>query len=102
MLWNTDDSQTLFRSILKKLHLDHREHKYSRYERSWVLKIACRQLLEFCNQTQYQVSPEEQIKLDRNGTISNRLKEFNSYFHRLLPEDQIFLLLKDKHKIPDS
>ena len=48
----------------------------------------------------YQVSPDEQIRLDANESVSTRLKQFGSYFHRLNAEDQLLLLLKDKYGIP--
>jgi DNA-directed RNA polymerase specialized sigma24 family protein len=46
------------------------------------------------------VTSQEQITLDASGNVSIRLKQFDLYFHRLIPEDQILLLLKDKYGIP--
>jgi len=100
ILWSSNNAQIAFRSILKKIRSGSRFRKYSSYERSWVLRIACDKLLQLCRQHGYRVSPEEQIKIDAYGNVSTRLKQFNTYFHRLMPEDQILLLLKDKYGIP--
>ncbi len=102
MFRNTDHSQIVFRSILKKINFESRFRKYSRYERAWIVKTAFEQLLEFCHQTDSKTSPLEQIKLDGSKNVSIRLDNFNSYFHRLMPEDQILLLLKDKYGFPDT
>jgi DNA-directed RNA polymerase specialized sigma24 family protein len=102
LLWSQSNAQIAFRSILKRIRAGSRFRKYSSYERSWVLRIACDRLLQLCRQTGNRVSPEEQIKIDAYGSVTTRLKQFNSYFHRLMPEDQILLLLKDKYGIPYS
>lgn len=96
------NAQIAFRSILKKIRTGRRLHKFKTYERSWVLRIACDLLLKFCREYGHHISPEEQIKLDSNSSVKTRFKEFDSYFHRLMPEDQILLLLKDKLNIPYS
>ncbi len=96
------NAQIAFGSILKKIRAGRRLHKFKTYERSWVLRIACDLLLKFCREYGHHISPEEQIKLDSNSSVKTRFKEFDSYFHRLMPEDQILLLLKDKLNIPYS
>lgn len=100
VLWNPLHAQIAFRSILKKVRSGLRFHTYSTFERSWVLKIAYKRLLHFSERYGYQVSPDEQIRLDANESVSTRLKQFGSYFHRLNAEDQLLLLLKDKYGIP--
>jgi DNA-directed RNA polymerase specialized sigma24 family protein len=96
------NAQIAFRSILKKIRAGRRLNKFKIYERSWVLRIACDLLLKFCSEYGHHVSAEEQIKLDSNSSVKVRFKEFDSYFHRLMPEDQLLLLLKDKLGIPYS
>ena len=96
------NAQIAFRSILKKIRAGRRLHKFRTYERNWVLRIACDLLLKFSREFGHHVSPEEQIKLDSNSSVKIRFKEFDSYFHRLMPEDQLLLLLKDKLEIPYS
>jgi len=102
VLRSSTHSQTTFRSILKKINSGKRKLNYSKYERSWVLKLAVQQLLAIYHQSGHRVSADEQIKLDATLNVSTRLKQFSTYFHRLLPEDQILLLLKDKYGIPLS
>jgi DNA-directed RNA polymerase specialized sigma24 family protein len=46
------------------------------------------------------LTPSEQIELDSFENVPNRLKKFDSFFHRLTIEDQFLLLLKDKYGIP--
>jgi len=96
MLVSPTNAQIAFRSILKKLRSGRRRHNFKTYERSWVLRVACDLLLKFCREYGHHSSPEEQIKLDSNDNVNIRLKEFESYFHRLMPEDRLLLLLKDK------
>jgi DNA-directed RNA polymerase specialized sigma24 family protein len=95
-------AQVAFKSIIKKMRAERRHQKFHTYERSWILKIACDSLLKFCREGGHHVSPEEQIKLDSNENLKTRFKEFESYFHLLMPEDQLLLLLRDKLKLPFS
>lgn len=96
------NAQVAFRAILKKLRFHSRFEKFQIYERSWVFQITCQKLLEFCKHYQFRVSPEEQIKLDATDKLSNRFEQFEVCFHRLTPEDQILLILKDKYEVPIS
>ncbi len=102
LLSNSTQAQSAFRSILKKIRSGIRYQKYSHYQRSWVLKIACSKILLLSDQFGHQVSPEEQMELDASENATIRMKHFKSYFYRLKTEDQILLLLKDKHGIPYS
>jgi len=89
-----------FRNILKVLKNKARFQKYEKYERSWVLQTACQQLLRLCSQQQEIAIKKKQIKWDVQGSVPTRLKQFSLYLGRLSPEDQLLLLLKDKHQIP--
>lgn len=100
LLSSPTNAQIAFRSILKKIKSGSRFQKYSIYERSWVLRIACDRLLALSQHHGYEITPQEQIQLDAQSLLIHRLKQFTVFFHRLLPEDQILLLLKDKHGIP--
>ncbi len=93
ILNNSLQAQFAFRSILRKIRHHNRFQKYSHFERSWVLRIACDKLIHLSHQNSIP-------KLEENESITARLKQLPSYFQRLLPEDQILLLLRDKHKIP--
>lgn len=96
------NAQIAFRSILKKLKSGSRFHRYRQYERGWVLRITCAKLLELSLRHGRRITPEEQITLDSNDHVSVRLKQFEIFFRRLMPEDQILLILKDKYGIPYS
>lgn len=100
VLQSSTYAQIVFRSILKRIRYGNRFQKYSGYERSWVLRIACDKLLSLSRQQGQHVPLEDQIKLDASDQVSARLKQFNVYFRRLMPEDQILLLLRDKYGIP--
>lgn len=100
VLWTPTHAQFAFRSILKKLESESKSQKYSQYERSWVLQVTYEKLLSLCQKHGRRVSAQDQIELDANEDIENRLKQFEKFFHRLLPEDKILLILKDKYKIP--
>ena len=102
MLSTSTHAQAAFRLIVKKLHAESKNQKYVNYERPWVLRITCDRLLAIYPHEGRRVSPSEQIRLDANENVTTRLQHFGSYFHRLRPEDQLILLLRDKHAIPLS
>jgi DNA-directed RNA polymerase specialized sigma24 family protein len=96
------NAQIAFRSILKKIRSAGRFQNYTVYERSWVLRISCEKLLELSRFHGHQVTAQEQIKLDSDRNVTTRLKQFHLYFYRLIPEDQLLLILKDKYNLPYS
>jgi DNA-directed RNA polymerase specialized sigma24 family protein len=100
ILWSPSHTQIAFRSILKKARSIGRFQKFSNYERSWVLRIACSKLLVLHEKYGHSISLQEQIKMNANANLSYKLKQFKFYFHRLAVEDQILLFLKDKYDIP--
>ena len=100
LLANPTAAQIAFRAILKKTRLTRKNLRYAEFERSWVLKIACGQLIKFYENYGFRVSLQEQIRLNDHTNISAKLKQFTLYFRRLTAEDQILLLLKDKYDIP--
>ncbi len=104
LLRNSGEAQLVLRSLLKKMTIQSKNKKnaYTKYERAWILRMACEKLIHLYKQSDFQIPPEEQIKLDSNESVSIRLKQFESYFHRLVPEDQLLFLLKEKWKIPDT
>lgn len=100
ILWSPKTAKVAVRIILKKIHHTKPAHIYHEYERPWVLRIACEELLLLSKKQGRKLSPSEQVMLDANSDISARLKLFDSYFHRLETEEQILLLLRDKYGIP--
>ncbi len=102
MLSTQTHAQTTFRSIFKTLQSTPPARRFFEYERAWVLKTVCDRLLAFYPHAGRKVSAEEQIRLDANGNVNARFESFHSFFDRLRPEDQLLLLLREKHKIPLS
>lgn len=100
VLRNPTQVHATFSAILKKIRSGSRFQKFSSFERSWVLKVTCNQLLHLSNETSIPAVLDEQIKLNENEPIGLRLKHLGAYCRRLMPEDQILLLLRDKYGIP--
>jgi len=100
VLWSPVSAQLALRSILKAIRRQRRGHGYIENERAWVLQIACDKLLELSSSHRRKLTPSEQIQLDSTQNVSMRLKQFDSYFHRLTTDDQILLLLRDKYGLP--
>lgn len=100
VLWSPSSAQLAFRAILKEIRRIKPQEAYETYERAWILRIACEKLRQMVRRHGRRLSPSEQILLDATLNVQSRLKQFDSYFHRLATEDQILLLLKDKYKLP--
>jgi DNA-directed RNA polymerase specialized sigma24 family protein len=100
VLWSPTAAQLAFRSILKTIRRKRRGHGYTDNERAWVLQIAYDKLGELASQHQRKLTSSEQIQLDAAQNVAIRLKQFDSYFHRLTTDDQILLLLRDKYGMP--
>jgi DNA-directed RNA polymerase specialized sigma24 family protein len=100
VLWSPETAQFTFRAILKTLRKDKESHGFVDHQRSWVLQVTCEKLLEASSRHARRLTPSEQIELDSAQGVTTRLKQFNSYFHRLGAEDQILLLLRDKYGLP--
>lgn len=102
VLWSSVNAQIAFRGIVRRLRAEHSANSYVRYERAWVLRIACAELLKMAEKYGRRLSPSEQIMLDAALEPELRLRQFDSYFHRLPSEEQIILLLRDKYGFPYS
>ena len=102
VLWSPTNAQLAIRAILKEL--GHQSSgsapRFDEYERAWVLRVACERLRSLAHRYGRRLSPSEQIMLDASLGTDARLKQFDSYFHRLPTEDQLLLLLRDKHGLP--
>ncbi|MGZ3696595.1 MAG: RNA polymerase sigma factor [Bdellovibrionota bacterium] len=102
VLWNPLSAQLAFRSILKSIRSGRKRNAFETHERAWVLQIACERILGMVSRHARRVTIEELIELDAHGTVPARMKKFDAYFHRLPAQDQLLLLLKDKHGLPWS
>jgi DNA-directed RNA polymerase specialized sigma24 family protein len=100
VLWSPVNAQLAFRSILKTLRRRRSGHGYTEFERAWVLQIACEKLIDLSARHGRRLTSSEQIQLDSAHGVTSRLKQFDSYFHRLVTEDQILMILRDKYGMP--
>ncbi len=100
VLWGSQSSQTVLRSIFRELKAEHRFNKYSQHERAWVLHVACERLRDVSREHARKITATEQLQLDASDRTADRLKKFDFYFHRLPVNDQMVLLLRDKYGLP--
>jgi hypothetical protein len=100
VLWSQPNAQIAVRAILKDLNLYSRAGKYDIHEREWVLRVACDRLRKMTTKYGRHLSSSERMMLDASLDTAGRLRQFDSYFHRLSTDDQILLLLKDKYDMP--
>ncbi|MDR3606596.1 MAG: sigma factor-like helix-turn-helix DNA-binding protein [Oligoflexia bacterium] len=100
VLWNPINAQLAFRSILKTVSKTRASQEFRDHERAWILRIACERLRKDSSRLGRRLTPSEQIELDSAQGATTRLRRFDSYFHRLNPEDQLLLLLRDKYGVP--
>ena len=100
VLWSPVTAQLAFRSIIKTVRKQKPSQGFAEHERAWVLKIAYEKLLPLSERHGRRLTSSEQIQLDATENVPSRLKQFDSYFHRLVTEDQILLLLRDKYGLP--
>lgn len=100
ILWSPINAQIAFRAIIKQIHKHLPENDYQDYQRAWVLRTTYDYLSAFAQKHARRLSPSEQIMLDATLTGQARLKQFDSYFHRLPTDEQVLLLLRDKYGLP--
>lgn len=102
VLWSKSNAQVAFREIAREIRKTSASEVYQHHERAWILEVTCRKLIRLATKHSRKLSPSEQIMLDATLTVDSRLGLFDSYFHRLGPQDQLVLLLRDKYQIPFS
>jgi DNA-directed RNA polymerase specialized sigma24 family protein len=100
VLWSPANAQLAFRAILKAARPARSDRAYVAHERAWILRLACGVLRPFAERYGRKLAPSEQIMLDSMLTPERRLQQLDSYFHRLSTDDQLLLLLHDKHGLP--
>jgi RNA polymerase sigma factor (sigma-70 family) len=100
ILWKSPLAQVVVRSIFRELRAEHKFNPFERHERAWVLHVACRRLRDLSRDHAHKVTASEQLELDAADRASVRLKQFDTYFHRLPVDDQVVLFLRDKYGLP--
>ena len=104
VLWNTKGADALYLSFWNQMDriLSQSRQAYERHARAWVLGSAIRVLLAGTHRHGRSLTASEQVMLDANLDIPARLRQFESYLHKLGATDQILLLLRDKFGLPYS
>ena len=87
---------------MRRIHKGLRSEDFRIFEKPWIIKIVTQELLQFAQRHGRRLSPSEQIMLDAGVPGASRIRQFDSYFHRLSNFDQILLLLKDKYHVADA
>ncbi|MBU6374970.1 MAG: hypothetical protein KGQ59_03145 [Bdellovibrionales bacterium] len=104
VLWNHKGARALYLSLWRKIENDLKSQSepYQKYSRSWVLQVGIDLLIRSSASLGRALSPSEQVMLDANLNIPARLRQFESYLHKLQISDQILLLLRDKYGLAYS
>lgn len=102
LLWDPAQAQIAFREVIQALKKSLPANGYIEHERAWVLRTACDRLKHLSLKNARRITPTEQIQLDSTQGVSNRIKQFEFFFHRLSDDDQLVLLLRDKYGLPYS
>lgn len=100
ILWSPSAAPAAFRVILKELKKQHEANGFKDYERAWILGVAYERLRKISARKGRRLTPSEQIMLDSSFKMESRLKQFDSWFHRLTTDEQLLLLLRDKYGTP--
>jgi|GEM_PF-1222571 len=103
VLW----SQPNGKLILKKLYLSGKSPELVRLRGSKIERAAVfRELIQLIREARWRytrkLTTAEQRMLDATPSEEARLKQFDSYLHRLSLDDQILLLMRDKLGLPPS
>ncbi|NDD92537.1 sigma-70 family RNA polymerase sigma factor [bacterium] len=103
-LWNHKGARSLYLTLWRKIdrELKASPETYQKYSRPWILQSAVDLLIQAAPKIGRTLSPSEQVMLDANLNIPARLRQFESYLHKLSISDQILLLFRDKYGLPYS
>lgn len=102
VLWSSTAAHQAFRTIFKDIRKHRPSDPYLDNERAWVLHLACRNLKRLNRKIGRHLTASEQVMLDAIQEVPSRLGQFDSYFHRLILDDQLVLILRDKYGLPYS
>jgi DNA-directed RNA polymerase specialized sigma24 family protein len=99
VLWSQPGAQAAYPAILRTFRRLGPRERFEKHELAWVLRVTCSRLEQLASRYGRSLSSAERMMLDGALKGEERLRQFDSYFHRLGVPDQILLLLKDKHGI---
>ena len=100
ILWSPSAAPRAFRAVLLEIKKRRHHENFKDYERAWIIRTAYEKLSSLSATQGRRLTPSEQIMLDSTFKVDARLKQFDSYFHRLSTSEQLLLLLRDKYGIP--
>ena len=100
ILWSPSAAPPAFRAVLLEIKKRRGHENFKDYERAWIIRTAYEKLTRLSATQGRRLTPSEQIMLDSTFKVDARLKQFDSYFHRLSTAEQLLLLLRDKYGIP--
>ncbi len=102
VLWNHKGARILYLQLWRQLdrELGDGKSEFQKHSRAWILQRAIELLSRSQEKYGRALSPSEQVMLDANLNIPARLRQFDSYLHKLNIQDQILLLLRDKYGLP--
>ena len=100
ILWSPSAAPLAFRAVLLDIKKRRHHENFKDYERAWIIRTAYEKLTRLSATQGRRLTPSEQIMLDSTFKVDARLKQFDSYFHRLSTAEQLLLLLRDKYGIP--
>jgi DNA-directed RNA polymerase specialized sigma24 family protein len=99
VLWSQKNAQHACRTVFRKIEKKLAEYPNDPMSRAWFLKTVCEVLKTHSDRFSPKLSASEQIMLDANLDSEGRLRQFDSYFHRLTYWEQVLFLLIDKNHL---
>lgn len=97
VLWSQPNAKIAFRQIIRQVAATKNSAQYVRYERLWIMRLTVETLRKVAHRYGRKLSASERMMLDASLDVEGRIRQFDSYFHRLETDDQILLLLRDKY-----
>lgn len=89
------DAQKAFKTVAKRLVKNPIEE--SPYQKSWILKAVCQELIPCLRQQSIFLAQAQKEMQEVGASGEWRREQFLIYLHRLMPEDQLILLLRDRY-----
>lgn len=99
VLWSDQNAQMIFQRIRRawsRLTTDG-SPPFELHERSWALQVAVAEIIRAYERYSRKLSANERVLLDSQLDAQRRMNQIDAYFHRLPPEAQILLLLREKY-----
>ncbi len=106
IVWNQRGARAIFKIETRKIShfrtVRHVQSETPDFQRNWILKQTWEVLSKNYDSHQKKLSASEQVMLDSLFEPELRLKNFESYFHRLNLKEKAVLLFRDKYGFSTS